>query len=81
MDAPVYVNFDVPSGYFSDWMVYYIHHSDMDAAQFVHIDVPSDYLCPWMFYDTHHMDMDVPQYVSPVKNTKGRNITILKKGN
>ena len=80
MDAPQYVHADVPSEFSVFWMFYYTHHSDMVSPQYVHIDVPSDYLCPWMFYDTHHMDMDIPQYVSPVKEKKGSNITILKRG-
>jgi hypothetical protein len=43
MDAPQYVQVDVPSGYLYAGMFYYIHHSDMDAPQYVHVDVPSVY--------------------------------------
>jgi hypothetical protein len=31
MDAPQYVQVDVPSEYIYPWMFYYTHHSDMDA--------------------------------------------------
>jgi len=46
MDAHLYVNFDVSSGYFCPCMFYYTRHSDMDACQYVHVDAPSNYTCP-----------------------------------
>jgi len=80
MDAPQYVNVDVPSGYVPYWMFYYTHHNDTDAPRYVHVDVRSVHLCYWMLYYTRQSDVDAPQYVSPAKKKKRSNITILKRG-
>jgi hypothetical protein len=39
MDAPQYVQVDVPLGYLIEWTFYYTHHSDVDAPQYVQVDV------------------------------------------
>ena len=80
MDAPQYVYVDVPSGYFSNWMFYYTHHTDMADPQYVHVDEPSDYMFHGMFYYTQHREMYVAQYVSSVKKKNGSNNMILKRG-
>jgi len=42
MNAPQCVHVYGYSGYLTDEMFYYKHHSNMDAPQYVHVDVPSD---------------------------------------
>jgi len=44
MDAPQYVQVDVPSGYMLHSMFYYTHHSNMDATQYLQFDGITDAL-------------------------------------
>jgi hypothetical protein len=65
MDAPQYVDADVPSDFFCYWMFYYKYHSDVDALQYVHVDVTSDLPVACMFYHTAHNNIYVSHCVSP----------------